>query len=324
SLFVLFSSLAGVVGTAGQGNYAAANTFLDALAGVRRTSGAAAVSMAWGHWATDSELTGSLDEVDRARLARSGVVPMSVEQGIGLFDAAVNWDTPLAVTARLAPEAAAEQTAGEAFRALARGLTSRTPQRRTAKAAVPAERSGGADLAARLAALGAAERSAVLVDMVRTNVAAVLGHGSPAAVDPARAFKELGFDSLTGVELRNRLGTATGQRLAATVVFDHPTPDALAAHLLGTLLPDEQPPGADELLAELAALETQLATVAAEEVDADQRAAVGRRLETLLAFWRDSGTETGSGTRETGAADRLKSASADEVLDFINNELGIS
>ncbi|MFJ1584957.1 SDR family NAD(P)-dependent oxidoreductase [Streptomyces sp. NPDC088197] len=324
SLFVLFSSLAGVVGTAGQGNYAAANTFLDALAGVRRTSGAAAVSMAWGHWATDSELTGSLDEVDRARLARSGVVPMSVEQGIGLFDAAVGWDTPLAVTARLAPETADEQTAGEAFRALARGLTSRAPQRRTAKAAVPAERSGGADLAARLAALGAAERSAVLVDMVRTNVAAVLGHGSSAAVDPARAFKELGFDSLTGVELRNRLGTATGQRLAATVVFDHPTPDALAAHLLGTLLPDERPPGADELLAELAALETQLATVAAEEVDADQRAAVGRRLETLLAFWRDSGTETGSGTRETGAADRLKSASADEVLDFINNELGIS
>nr|WP_262928363.1 type I polyketide synthase [Streptomyces sp. CBMA29] len=324
SLFVLFSSLAGVVGTAGQANYAAANTFLDALAGVRRTSGASGVSMAWGHWATDSELTGSLDEVDRARLARSGVVPMSVEQGIGLFDAALGWDVPLAVTARLAPETADDQTAGEAFRALARGLTSRAPQRRTAKAAVPAARSGGADLAARLAALGAAERSAVLVDMVRTNVAAVLGHGSSAAVDPARAFKELGFDSLTGVELRNRLGTATGQRLAATVVFDHPTPDALAAHLLGTLLPDEQPPGTEELLAELAAFETQLATVAAEDVDADQRAAVGRRLENLLAFWRDSGTDTGSGTRETGAADRLKSASADEVLDFINNELGIS
>ncbi|MFI1098732.1 KR domain-containing protein, partial [Streptomyces sp. NPDC020917] len=320
SLFAVFSSLAGVVGTAGQANYAAANTFLDALAGVRRTDGLAGVSMAWGHWATDSELTGSLDDVDRARLARSGVVPMSIEQGLALFDAAVGWDAPLAVTARLAPETGDAQTAGEAFHTLTRGLAGRIPQRRTAKAADPGARSGAADLAARLNGLGAAERSAVLVDLVRTNVAAVLGHGSAAAVDPARAFKELGFDSLTGVELRNRLGTATGQRLAATVVFDHPTPDALAAHLLGTLLPDEQPPGADDLLADLAAFETQLATVAAEDVDADQRAAVGRRLEALLALWRDSGTST----REPGAADRLKSASADEVLDFINNELGIS
>jgi polyketide synthase 12 len=232
----------------------------------------------------------------------------------------VGWDGALAVTARLAPGAGDVQSAGEAFHALTRGLANRAPQRRTAKAADPAGRSGATDLTARLAGLAAAERSAVLVDLVRTNVAAVLGHGSPAAIDPTRAFKELGFDSLTGVELRNRLGTATGQRLAATVVFDHPTPDALAAHLLTTLLPDEQPPGADDLLADLAALETQLTTVATEDVDSDQRAAVGRRLEALLALWRDIGT----GTREPGAADRLKSASTDEVLDFINNELGIS
>ncbi|WP_411158291.1 SDR family NAD(P)-dependent oxidoreductase, partial [Streptomyces sp. CBMA29] len=228
SLFVLFSSLAGVMGTAGQGNYAAANTFLDALAGVRRTSGAAGVSMAWGHWATDSELTGSLGEVDRARLARSGVVPMSVEQGIGLFDAAVGWDVPLAVTARLAPGDA--QSTGEAFHALTRELTT-AAVRRSRAVASGSTRTDSSALVRRLAALSAAERTEALRDVVRTHVAAVLGHGSAAAVDPERAFKELGFDSLTGVELRNRLGAAIGQRLAATVVFDHPTPDALAAHL---------------------------------------------------------------------------------------------
>ncbi|MET9217265.1 SDR family NAD(P)-dependent oxidoreductase [Streptomyces sp. NPDC003300] len=244
SLFVLFSSLAGVVGTAGQGNYAAANTFLDALAGVRRTSGAAGVSMAWGHWATDSELTGSLGEVDRARLARSGVVPMSVEQGIGLFDVAVGWDVPLAVTARLTPGDA--QSTGEAFHALTRELTTASV-RKSRAVATSSARADSSALVRRLSALSAAERTEALRDVVRTHVAAVLGHGSPAAVDPERAFKELGFDSLTGVELRNRLGAAIGQRLAATVVFDHPTPDALAAHLadelgLGAATADDRAP----------------------------------------------------------------------------------
>jgi polyketide synthase 12 len=238
-----------------------------------------------------------------------------------LFDAAVGFDVPLAVTARLAPASAEDGTVGEAFQALTRGLVAPALQRRTATAAGPAESAGLAELTARLAGLGTAERSGVVVDLVRTHVAAVLGHGSPAAVDPARTFKEIGFDSLTAVELRNRLGTASGQRLAATVVFDHPTPDALAAHLLTVLLPEERAPGADDLLADLAAFERQLATVAAVEVDQDQRAAVARRLEALLATWRGTGT----GKREPGAADRLESASsADEVLDFINNELGIS
>ncbi|MFI1097981.1 type I polyketide synthase, partial [Streptomyces sp. NPDC020917] len=246
SLFAVFSSLAGVVGTAGQANYAAANTFLDTLAGVRRIDGLAGVSMAWGHWATDSELTGSLDDVDRARLVRSGVVPMSVEQGLALFDAAVGWDVPLAVTARLAPETGDAQTAGEAFRTLTRGLAT-TPggARRTRATASSATDTNASALVQRLSALPPAERTEALRDVVRTHVAAVLGHGSPAAVDPARAFKDMGFDSLTAVELRNRLGTATGQRLAATLIFDHPTPDALAAHLEDELGLGAAPSGHD-------------------------------------------------------------------------------
>ncbi|MEU5185270.1 SDR family NAD(P)-dependent oxidoreductase, partial [Streptomyces longwoodensis] len=316
--FVLYSSFAGVMGNPGQAGYAAANVFLDALAGVRRAQGLPGVSLAWGHWEQASELTGRLEANDLSRLARSGIVPMAAPLGLSLFEAGCRVDEPLVVTARLEVEAWASG-GSEITRALARGLTvSRNVQRRTRAAAVDGDGAGGSQLGRRLAAMPQAERVSHLVDLVRAHVATVLGHGSPAAVDPGRAFKEIGFDSLTAVELRNRLQTATGLRLPATLVFDHPTPDTLAEHLLEELSPEEDTAyGTESLLAELARLETAFTAVSADEAG---HATVARRLENLLAAWKETGPEQ----RKETAGDRLKSASADEVLDFINSELGIS
>nr|WP_317987129.1 SDR family NAD(P)-dependent oxidoreductase [Streptomyces kanamyceticus] len=225
SLFVLYSSFAGVMGNPGQSGYAGANAYLDALAAHRRAQGLAGQSLAWGHWEQTSELTGNLDTAELARLARSGIVPMSSEQGLGLFDAAHSLDEALVATARLDVAAWASGTANEVVGALARGLTMPHTGRVRATAASGARGSGsGPELAQRLAGMSGTERRNHLVDLVRTHAAAVLGHGSATAVEAERAFKDLGFDSLTAVELRNRLATATGLRLPATLVFDHPTP----------------------------------------------------------------------------------------------------
>ncbi|MGW1077837.1 SDR family NAD(P)-dependent oxidoreductase, partial [Streptomyces sp. NPDC002537] len=321
SVFVLYSSLAGVVGNPGQANYAAANTFLDALAAHRRALGLPAVSLAWGHWEQASELTGRLDRTDLVRLARSGIVPMPSDEGLALFDAARSMDEPLVVTARLDVPTWTSDANGEVVRALARGLAGRTPARRARAAQGPdaAGPDGASALAQRLAGLSETERAAALVDVVRRHVAAVLGHGSPAAVEPERAFKELGFDSLTAVELRNRLNAATGLRLPATLVFDHPTPNLLAAYLLKEIAPeDDGKAGADHLLAELARIESAFTAVTTDD---DEHTAISRRLENLLAAWKDLAAPA---KPEATAAGRLQSASADEVLDFINNELGIS
>ncbi|QEU89615.1 SDR family NAD(P)-dependent oxidoreductase [Streptomyces kanamyceticus] len=235
SLFVLYSSLAGTAGSPAQGNYAAANAFLDALAAHRRAQGLAGQSLAWGHWEQTSELTGDLDTADLARMAKSGVVPMPSEQGLGLFDAARSLDEAHVVTARLEPSAWTSGTSSDVVRALARGLVKPGSARRARAVAGTDAAAGTSALARRLAGMSAAERTEHLVDLVRTHVAAVLGHGSPAAVEAERAFKDLGFDSLTAVELRNRLATATGLRLPATLVFDHPTPHTLAGFLLTEL-----------------------------------------------------------------------------------------
>ncbi|WP_228083179.1 type I polyketide synthase [Streptomyces profundus] len=223
--FVLFSSASGVFGTAGQGNYAAANAFLDALAEHRRAQGRPARSLAWGLWADASALTGHLTDADRARLSRGGMRPLAADQGLALFDAALGTES---ATPLLAPFDLA--TRRDDVHPLLRGLV--RPSRPTA-AAAGRHPSG---LAERVAALPETERTAALAEVVRTEAAAVLGHTGAAAVGADRAFKDLGFDSLTAVELRNRLNAVTGLRLAATVVFDHPTPTALATHVRARLL----------------------------------------------------------------------------------------
>ncbi|MEU1790790.1 SDR family NAD(P)-dependent oxidoreductase, partial [Streptomyces sparsogenes] len=233
SFFVLFSSAAGVFGAPGQANYAAANAFLDALAQHRRGLGLPAHSLAWGLWADASAMTGVLDQVDLRRIGRTGVRPLSTETGLALFDAALGLDRALTVPIVL--DLARARTA-DTVPPLLRGLV--RPRRALARAAAETATS---ELGDRLAALPEAERRRTLVELVCAQAAAVLGHDDTGEVGADRPFKALGFDSLTAVELRNRLNTATGVRLPVTAVFDHPTPLALTAHLLPLVLPGTAP-----------------------------------------------------------------------------------
>ncbi|MGW2101483.1 SDR family NAD(P)-dependent oxidoreductase [Streptomyces olivaceoviridis] len=228
--FVLFSSAAGTVDGAGQSGYAAANAFLDALAAHRRHHGLPAHSLAWGFWEQRTGLTAHLTDADVARMARAGVRPLATEEGLRLLDAALGTAEPLLLPVGL--DLAVLRRASD-VPAVLRALVP-VRARRTA-----ASRADAGSLADRLAALGPAERDAALTELVRTHVAAVLGHGGDMALDPRRSFRELGFDSLTAVELRNRLGTAVGLRLPATLVFDYPDAGALVGFLRSELFGDQ-------------------------------------------------------------------------------------
>nr|WP_107487515.1 type I polyketide synthase [Streptomyces sp. MOE7] len=234
--FVLFSSAAGTLGGPGQGSYAAANAFLDALAQRRRALGLPATSLGWGFWEERSGLTGHLGRADLNRMSRVGIAPMTSLEGLALFDAACATDEPMLLPMRLETSALRALAASGTVPPLLSALV-RTPVRRTAADGGGAA-NGAESLQERLSKVSAAERAGALEDLVVAQVASVLGHASVAAVEPGRPFKELGFDSLTAVELRNRLKNATGLRLPATLVFDHPTPEAVAAHLGAKLFPD--------------------------------------------------------------------------------------
>ena len=227
--FVMFSSAGGQVLPAGQANYAAANAFLDGLAEHRRGQGLPATALAWGLWAENTGLGGELAEADLARMARLGLPAVTAEQGLALFDAATTAED--AVIAPLRVDVPALRARTDELPALLRGFAP-PKARRVAKAAKASDNA----LAAELAALADNERDRVLLDIVRTQVATVLGYGDKSEVDGTRAFKELGFDSLAAVELRNLLGTATGLTLPATLIFDHPTAKAVADFVKGKLL----------------------------------------------------------------------------------------
>ena len=222
SAFVLFSSVAGTLGGPGQANYAAANVFLDALAQKRRASGLPASSIGWGLWERQGGMAAGLGDADRARMRRSGVGALSDERGLLLFDAALAVDRPQALAVPLDKAALGAAAAAGSLPPIFSGLIRARRRRSTAQGS----------LAAKLAGLSEAEHQGLVLDLVRAEVAAVLGHGSAAEIEPERAFQELGFDSLAAVELRNRLSAITGLRLAATVVFDYPSSAVLAEHLL--------------------------------------------------------------------------------------------
>ncbi|HWI95919.1 MAG TPA: beta-ketoacyl reductase, partial [Solirubrobacterales bacterium] len=225
SAFVLFSSIAATLGGPGQGNYAAANSFLDALAQQRRSEGRVASSIAWGLWQQASGMTAHLDEADLARIRRSGIELLSDEQGLELFDQALLAEAPLSLAVPLERAALRAQASAGVLPSILRGLVRVPARRRSASTG---------SLATKLAGVPAAEHEAFVLELVRSEVAAVLGHGGADAIDPNLAFKDLGFDSLAAVELRNRLNDATGQRLPATTVFDYPNSTTLAGHLLAT------------------------------------------------------------------------------------------
>ncbi|MER0246191.1 beta-ketoacyl reductase [Streptomyces sp. HSW2009] len=309
-LFAVFSSAAGVLGTAGQANYAAANAAVDAVVRARHAAGLPGVSMAWGWWGQGTGLTGKLNEADRERFARSGVAAMSAAEGLALFDAALAHGAPLLVPVKL--NLARLATAGSVpplLSALAPAGAAAT--RRTAADGGGAD---GGSLRERLAALPAADRERHLVDLVAGQVAAVLGHSGAAGVEVGKPFTALGFDSLTAVELRNRLGQATGLRLPATLTFDHPTPLVLARFLLGEVLPSETET-LDWAMREIDKMESLLADLPPEDT---VRARVQDRLRVLLSRTGETAGEL-SGAAVT---EHLQSSSAEELFEFVDRQLG--
>ncbi|WP_212735701.1 type I polyketide synthase [Herbidospora galbida] len=288
--FVLFSSVAGVIGNAGQANYAAANTYLDALAGHRRALGLPATSIAWGLWAQDGGMAGGLGPAELARIARTGVAPLDPADALALFDAALAGDVPAVVAARFD-----------------RGDAERLPHllRPRAKPSAKRPEEGVPPLVRTLTGAPVADRPGLALKRVRDVVADVLRLPSGRTVPSERGLLDLGFDSLTAVELRNRLAVETGLRLPATLLFDHPTPTALAAHLHGELA-FRLPGGAGPALTALDALAESAAALG----DRD-RELVAARLSALLAL-----------VSPTGPAGVVQDATDEELFQLIDTQLG--
>jgi acyl carrier protein len=310
SAFVLFSSAAATFGGAGQGNYAAANAVLDAVAARRRSLGLPAVSIGWGMWERATGMTAHLSDADRMRVG-GGAALLSDAQGMELFDTALGLEAP-AVVAMNIDLAGMRAQAGTAMLApLWHGLV-RVPAGGPS-AGAPA----GDTLRQQLASLSRADQDELILDLVRGQAAAVLGHPSADPVHPGAAFRDLGFDSLTAIELRNRLSTVTGLRLPATLVFDHPSPAALAGWLRSEIGQDgpaaivASPP----VLTEIERLETMLSTTAIEDVEPDL---VTARLEAVLSRWKAL-----LAPADAAAADHeLMQATAENIFDIIDGELG--
>jgi acyl carrier protein/short-subunit dehydrogenase len=308
--FVLFSSAAGVFGGAGQGNYAAANVFLDALAAHRRAAGLPATSVAWGMWAAASGMTAHLSEEERSRVNRDGMTALTEADGLALLDAAAARDDALLVASRLDLAGLRGRVASGAevpplWLALAGDR---------ARPAAAAADHGTESLRDRLAMMPAPERDGMLLDLVRGRAAAVLGHGSAEAIEPGRPFTELGFDSLTAIELRNQLHAAVGLRLSATSVFDYPTPAVLAAHL-GRELGDNGAAVSKAAMADVSRLERLVQTMAADDT---VRANLTLRVKGLLAALQ-GGSDAAP---EDTAGDDLAAATAENIFDLIDQEFG--
>ncbi|MCO5974066.1 SDR family NAD(P)-dependent oxidoreductase, partial [Actinoallomurus soli] len=309
--FVMFSSLAGTLGSAGQANYAAGNAFLDALAQHRRALGLAATSIAWGLWSEASAMTSRLTPADLARMRRAGLDPLSLEEGLELFDRALEAPWPTVAALRI-DRPALRSAGGAALPVMLREPTGRH------SAHVPSATPGAAagSWRERLADAPAGTQAELLLGLLQTQVAAVLGHASPDALKPDGAFTELGFDSLTAVELRNRVAAAMGLSLPTTLVFDHPTPRRLAAHLNELLRGEADAGAAAEVHRELDQVEAVIGTLPSDHNGyAELEARVERMLRRLRGLREDD-----NGTADSLAA-TLVSATDDEIFDFIDNEL---
>ncbi|WP_439386193.1 type I polyketide synthase [Amycolatopsis lexingtonensis] len=305
--FVLFSSNSGVWGSAGQGAYAAANAYLDALAEQRRARGVKATSVAWGLWAGG----GMAQDEGEQQLRRRGLRPMAPERAVAAMQGALDRDETFLAVADVDWERFVPAFTASRRRPLIEDL----PAVRQVLARLEAEQTRYDEGAAagwreRLAGLPAAERDRAVLDLVRTEAAVVLGHRGADAIGSTRPFRDLGFDSVTAVEVRNRLREVTGLRLAATAVFDHPTPVALARFLAAEITPGGTP--GESAFGALDQLEASLGDL---ETDENLRLRVEMRLKSLLNRWS---------AEPAPEKAQLADASADEVFAFIDNELGIS
>jgi acyl transferase domain-containing protein/acyl carrier protein len=305
SAFVVFSSIAGTFGKAGSANYAAANAFLDALVAHRRAQKLPAVSIAWSLWEEGTDMSHRVRDVEKQRLSSAGMEAISSEEGLRLFDEACRADAGLAIAMPLNVSALRVLVQAEMLPALLRGL---------APASARHSHSRAGSLVRRLRNLDGSERAAVTLDVVCSEVASLLGHASAAAVDPHRAFRELGFDSLTALELRNKLNVITGLRLPATLVFNYPTCATLADYLLERM-PQDAMVDANPVQGELGRLEEAVASSALEE---GERTAVQARLQALIVQLGDRS----SSEEDLSVAQQIESATAEEMIDLIDKQMG--
>ncbi|WP_122508768.1 type I polyketide synthase, partial [Mycobacterium innocens] len=311
--FVMFSSMAGIAGAPGQGSYAAANAFLDGLAAYRRERGLAGLSVAWGLWEQPSTMTRHLGERDFARMKQAGLDRLTTEHALQLLDSALLSDRPVVVAAQLNT---AVMTANAEVLPLWRELVTRPSRRVIDSTGTPASMP---DLISRLQSLSPEQRHRELVDVIITNAATVLGHSSAVDIDAHKPFQDLGFDSLTAVELRNRIKAATGMTLSPTLIFDYPTPAALAEHLAQQLdsavpvLADERP----DRLARFDDVARELDTlVNRPDWTSEEKDQVSDRLRAMLA-----GLATPSAAIVSHDAD-ITTASESELFAILDEELG--
>ncbi|MFI9504818.1 SDR family NAD(P)-dependent oxidoreductase [Nocardia sp. NPDC052566] len=313
SAFVLYSSIAGVLGTAGQANYAAANTFLDALAHQRHAEGLPATSIAWGPWRQSSGMTGDLTEADLARLRREGLLPLNADEGMDLFDAATTTGRPTSVAVRIDRDALGDPAGVRPImRALSKPVARRGPVPEPATAEAAAD---SGQLVTRLLGRSAEEQKRVLLGVIAVHAAAVLGHTGTDALEPDRPFSAIGFDSLGVMEFRNRLKSAAGVQLSATAMFDHPTPAALAEFLRRQLVP------ADAAARALAAdVDSLTRSFAAAELTSSERSDLAEKLSALLRKLEDVAADRSPlpSPGVNGAGD-LESADDDELFNFIDS-----
>ena len=306
--FVLFSSAAGVLGAPGQGNYAAANAFLDALAQHRRATGLPAVSLAWGLWQETSGLTAGVTEVDIRRMERAGLGALPTRTGLGLFDVATTSDRDaLLIAAPFNLRLLRARVDQPGLPTLLHRLAGKQDGPGTGQTP---------ELAAELGGLSEADRRIRLLATVRQLAAAVLGYGSAGAVPPDQAFTELGLDSLGAVELRTRLTAATGLTLPATLVFDFPTPAALAGRLLELLEPAEVHSPVHAGIDRLGEL------LSAQEPDDAERQRITSRLQALLWRWTDGRDNTMGQQSAPDIEDVFQRESDDDIFALVDRELG--
>jgi polyketide synthase 12 len=305
--FVLFSSIVGVMGNAGQASYAAANAFLDALSAHRHASGLPAISLAWGPWGGEG-MAARLSDADRARMRRRGLVPLAPVDGLALLDTALGRPDAMLVPAHLDTSAVA--THGEAAPTMLGGMVRTAPRPRATTATVTMT----ASLEQRLAALAESERERAVLDLVRSEIASALDLGRPEGLGPDRPLKDLGLDSLVAVELRNRLQAVTGLRLPSTLLFDYPTPGALAKMIREELNLDHAiaAVAGTPVITELDRLETMVRAMSDTDLE---RSGVAGRLRKLVSRFMDDVDD------DEAAAEDFEGVSDDELFSMIDSEI---